>query len=492
MISRIGFLAAVAAGFWACAAEAATAPDMRVEATRISKQADAGVQLAQAGDVQVYFDGKGNRIIVDSYTGEIIAVQPPRGVIGGRSGQRAVRPQPRERNYDDYSYETDSQPRGRWRERYPDESTYEDDNQDYSLGQDHFPPPPGAAFPDEQSYPDYPRQPQVVRREPVTRAPLGEPNASQPNTSQPDTSEQLTVIEAPSADDTAMTEPPTTFTAREDVASIQILLDRAGASPGVVDGKFGSNVDKALLAYREITGVSLKSTDTAEIKAQLAATGGDPFVNYTITPEDAAGPFVASVPADYSEKAQLDRMSYTSVLEMLGERFHMDEGYLKALNPGANFNRPGTIIRVANTKRQAARKVASIIADKGRKQVRAYDEAGKLVVAYPATIGSADTPSPTGTHSVTRVALNPNYTYNPKLNFKQGNNDKILTIPPGPNGPVGTVWIALDKPTYGIHGTPDPSKIGKSESHGCVRLTNWDAEQLAKLVSPGVPVEFIE
>ncbi|MDH6235172.1 lipoprotein-anchoring transpeptidase ErfK/SrfK [Mesorhizobium soli] len=486
MISRIGFLAAVAAGFWAYAAEAA-APDMRVvEAARISKRADAGVQLAQSGDVQVYFDGKGNRIIVDSYTGEIIAVQPPRGVIGSRNGQRAVRPQPRERNYDDYSYETDSQPRGRYRERYPDAPAYEDDNQDYSLGQDHFPPPPGA-FPDEQSYPNYPQRPQVVRREPVTRAPLGDPDASQP-----DNSEQLTIIEAPSADDNAVTEPPTTFTAREDVASIQILMDRAGASPGVVDGKFGSNVDKALLAYREITGVSLKSTDTAEIKAQLAATGGDPFVNYTITPEDAAGPFVASVPSDYSQKAQLDHLSYTSVLQMLGARFHMDEGYLKALNPGANFNRPGTIIRVANTKRQAASKVASIIADKARKQVRAYDDAGKLVVAYPATIGSSDTPSPTGTHAVTRVALNPNYTYNPKLNFKQGNNDKILTIPPGPNGPVGTVWIALDKPTYGIHGTPDPSKIGKTESHGCVRLTNWDAEQLAKLVSPGVPVEFTE
>ncbi|PSJ54906.1 L,D-transpeptidase family protein [Pseudaminobacter soli (ex Li et al. 2025)] len=493
MISRIGFLAAVAAGFWAYAAEAATAPDMRaLEATRISKPADAGVQLAQAHDVQIYFDGKGNRVIVDSYTGEIIAVQPPRGVVGSRNDRRAVRPQPRERNYDDdYSYETDSQPRGRWRERYPESPSYDDD-QDYSLGQDHFPPPPGSAFPDEQSYPDYrQQQPQVVRREPVTRAPLGEPNASQPGTA-PDSSEQLTIIEAPSADDTAVTEPPTTFTAREDVASIQILLDRAGASPGVIDGKFGSNVDKALLAYRDITGVSLRSTDTAEIKAQLAATGGDAFVNYTITPEDAAGPFVASVPADYSEKAQLDRMSYTSVIEMLGERFHMDEGYLKALNPGANFNRPGTIIRVANTKRQAASKVASIIADKGRKQVRAYDAAGKLVVAYPATIGSSDTPSPTGTHAVSRVALNPNYTYNPKLNFKQGNNDRILTIPPGPNGPVGTVWIALDKPTYGIHGTPDPSKIGKTESHGCVRLTNWDAEQLAKLVSPGVPVEFVE
>jgi lipoprotein-anchoring transpeptidase ErfK/SrfK len=177
---------------------------------------------------------------------------------------------------------------------------------------------------------------------------------------------------------------------------------------------------------------------------------------------------------------------------MLAEKFHMDEGYLKALNPEANFSRPGTIIRVANVGAPATRKVQRIVADKGRKQVRAYDEAGKLVVAYPATIGSAETPSPTGKHAVSRVAFNPNYTYNPKVNFKQGNNNKILTIPPGPNGPVGSIWIALDKPTYGIHGTPDPSKIGKTESHGCVRLTNWDAQELAKLVSVGVMVEFVE
>jgi lipoprotein-anchoring transpeptidase ErfK/SrfK len=282
------------------------------------------------------------------------------------------------------------------------------------------------------------------------------------------------------------------FTAREDVAGIQVLMDRAGASPGVIDGKFGSNVDKAFDAYREITGTSLRSTDSAGIKAALAASGGDPFTTYTITAADAAGPFVAAVPADYSRKAQLENLSFTSVSEMLAEKFHMDEAYLKALNPEANFSRPGTIIRVANVGAPATRKVQRIVADKGRKQVRAYDEAGKLVTAYPATIGSTETPSPTGTHTVSRVAFNPNYTYNPKVNFKQGNNNKILTIPPGPNGPVGSIWIALDKPTYGVHGTPDPSKIGKTESHGCVRLTNWDAQELAKLVSPGVTVEFVE
>ncbi|TIX35492.1 MAG: L,D-transpeptidase, partial [Mesorhizobium sp.] len=139
-----------------------------------------------------------------------------------------------------------------------------------------------------------------------------------------------------------------------------------------------------------------------------------------ITPEDAAGPYVASIPEDYSQKAQLDRMGYTSVPEALAERFHMDEAYLKSLNPEANFNRPGTIIKVANFGRLVATPVARIIADKANKQVRAYDAAGKLVAAYPATIGSSDTPSPSGTHTVSRVALDPNYTYNPNINFKQG------------------------------------------------------------------------
>jgi lipoprotein-anchoring transpeptidase ErfK/SrfK len=188
----------------------------------------------------------------------------------------------------------------------------------------------------------------------------------------------------------------------------------------------------------------------------------------------------------------MERLSFTSVPEMLAERFHMDEKYLRALNPGVAFDRPGARIRVINPGAAKAGEVERIVADKGRKQVGAYDGRGRLVVAYPATIGSAATPSPTGTHTVERIALNPEYTYNPRINFQQGNNTSVLRIPPGPNGPVGTVWIALSKPTYGIHGTPEPSKIGKTESNGCIRLTNWDAQELAKMVKKGVTVEFVE
>jgi lipoprotein-anchoring transpeptidase ErfK/SrfK len=279
---------------------------------------------------------------------------------------------------------------------------------------------------------------------------------------------------------------------KSEIVALQVFLDRAGVSPGAIDGHMGANVTKAIYAYQQMTGETLDPNNTDAILEQLRMTGGLPLVSYTITPADAAGPYVAEIPEDYAHKAAMSSLGYTSTTEMLAERFHMDENYLKSLNPGAAFGRPGTVIKVANVGADATTPVARIEADKASKQVRAYDASGKLVVAYPATIGSADTPSPSGTHAVARVAFDPDYTYNPDINFRQGNNNGILKIPPGPNGPVGSIWIALDKPTYGIHGTPDPSKIGKTESHGCVRLTNWDAAELAKLVKPGVPVEFYD
>ncbi|MEM9732165.1 MAG: L,D-transpeptidase [Pseudomonadota bacterium] len=276
------------------------------------------------------------------------------------------------------------------------------------------------------------------------------------------------------------------------MAALQVVLDRAGFSPGVIDGAWGSNVAKAAASWRESTGRSDDLGNAATLERLVTESGGDVFVTYTITAKDVRGPFARSIPADFGKKAQLERLSYTSVVEMLAEKFHMSKGYLRALNPGKNFNRAGTTIKVVKPGAQRKGKVHYIVADKGRKQVRAFDRNGKLVAAYPATIGSAATPSPTGTHSVERIALNPEYTYNPKKNFQQGNNDKILRIAPGPNGPVGSVWIALSKPTYGIHGTPDPEAIGKTNSNGCIRLTNWDATELAKMVSKGVTVEFVE
>ncbi|OEC98459.1 L,D-transpeptidase [Rhizobium sp. YK2] len=277
-----------------------------------------------------------------------------------------------------------------------------------------------------------------------------------------------------------------------EITALEVFLARQGISPGAIDGRMGANVTKAIYAYQQMTGQTLDPNNTDWILEQLRMSGGMPIVNYTITAADAAGPYVASIPEDYAAKSQMPSLGYTSTTEMLAERFHMDEGYLKALNPGVDFTVPGSTIKVVNTGPSKTGTVAKILADKGRKQVFAYDANGTLIAAYPASIGSADTPSPSGTVTVERVAFNPGYTYNPKINFQQGANDKVLNIPPGPNGPVGTVWMALSKPTYGIHGTPDPSRIGKSQSHGCVRLTNWDATELAKMVKPGVVVEFVD
>ncbi|MER8867367.1 L,D-transpeptidase family protein [Mesorhizobium sp. M0751] len=492
MFRTIFTLSALAAGLLASNAMASPLADT---APGVVRATDAGgVLIAQNGNLDIYYDARGNRVIVDAETGKVIAIQPPQT----RLDRRALRRE-RLRNLgpveDDRYYLDDPQDMARYRRRQ-----LEDEGRiivppadDYDFNGDNsveaFPEAPrddgyGNDYPEAQ-----PVKPRIIERQQLNEASIEPVEPTVPNEQAalpPDTAPP------PSTGGKTAVDPSLALGAREDVAALQVLLDRAGASPGVIDGRFGSNVDKALAAYNEITGSNLKSTDAIGIQAALAQSGGDAFASYTITPEDAAGPYVASIPEDYSQKAQLDRMGYTSVPEALAERFHMDETYLKKLNPDANFNRPGTIIKVANFGRLVATPVARIIADKSNKQVRAYDAAGKLVATYPATIGSSDTPSPSGTHTVSRVALDPNYTYNPNINFKQGENDRILTIPPGPNGPVGSVWIALDKPTYGIHGTPDPSKIGKTESHGCVRLTNWDARELAKIVTAGVTVEFVE
>ncbi|AWC22447.1 Putative L,D-transpeptidase YkuD [Aminobacter sp. MSH1] len=458
MLRKIVVLSAMATGLSALQAMAAVSPTGEPAPQRVETVPQA-IRLAQSEDVEIFYDGRGNRVLVDPYTGKVIAVQPPETRLNRQALRRELRRQELRRDY-----------------REGDVLIGPADDGYYSDDAPAIPADPNGDdyYDDPNAFPDAPGGPRVVAREPL-QSPDDQP--ALPSTPR--------ITEQP-------LEPSIAVKGREDVAALQILLDRAGASPGVIDGRFGSNVDKALAAYNELTGTSLKSTDAEGIKQALAETGGDAFGSYTITPEDAAGPFVASVPADYSEKAKLERMAFTSVTEMLAERFHMDENYLKAINPEANFNRPGTIVKVANFGKLVNKPVARIIADKSLKQVRAYNAEGQLVAAYPATIGSSDTPSPTGIHAVSRVALDPNYTYNPKINFKQGENDKVLTIPPGPNGPVGSVWIALDKPTYGIHGTPDPSKIGKTESHGCVRLTNWDARELAKIVKSGVPVEFME
>jgi lipoprotein-anchoring transpeptidase ErfK/SrfK len=274
---------------------------------------------------------------------------------------------------------------------------------------------------------------------------------------------------------------------------IEILLDRAHFSPGEIDGKDGENLKKALVAFAAAKGTSWQGKWTDDLWAKLTANGPDDLLmQYTITEQDLNGPFVDRLPTKMEDMKDLRRLSYTSPREELAERFHSSEDLLAALNPNARFAKAGETIvvpRVGDTELNA--KVARLEVDKTAATVKAFSQDGQLLAFYPATVGSEEKPAPSGTLKVTGVQKNPTYHYNPKYQFKGVKTRKPFTVKPGPNNPVGLVWIGLTGQGFGIHGTPDPSKVSKTESHGCVRLTNWDALQLAAVVEKGTPVEFI-
>lgn len=265
---------------------------------------------------------------------------------------------------------------------------------------------------------------------------------------------------------------------------LQVLLDRAHASPGVIDGFMGNNTRKALSALETMRKLPVDGEIDQDVWNALKADSGKVMKTYTITEDDVSGRYVDSIPEDYAKLAKMKWLGFHGPAEMLAERFHMDQELLKTLNPQADFQKPGTKILVADLGKEPETPVERIVVDKGKGELVAYDASGTIVSSYPATIGSQDTPSPAGEVTVKSVTQDPHYIYNPEKNFQQGDNTQKLDIHPGPNGPVGSVWIALSKPTYGIHGTSEPSLISTTQSHGCVRLTNWDAEALSHLVEP--------
>lgn len=289
---------------------------------------------------------------------------------------------------------------------------------------------------------------------------------------------------------------PTADTAatRRQIIRAQVLLDRRHFSPGVIDGVAGRNLRSALTAFQQAEGLPPTGRLDARTWAKLTEGEATPVLRgYVIVAADVEGPFAAPIePGDFTEMASRPAMTWESSAEWLAERAHMDEALLRTLNPGVDFNRSGIEIVVADTARKPLPEVASIRVNKAGNQLRAMDADGKLIAAYPATVGSAERPAPTGTYAVRTVAPAPNYTFDPdRVTFKakDGTTEK-LTIPPGPNNPVGLSWIDLTLDTYGIHGTPHPRLIGKAASNGCVRLTNWDAEALANAVKAGTKVTF--
>jgi lipoprotein-anchoring transpeptidase ErfK/SrfK len=291
--------------------------------------------------------------------------------------------------------------------------------------------------------------------------------------------------------------------------AMQVALDRAGFSPGEIDAAPGTNTDRAMAAFKGARGTD----DLGEFYIK-------PATNYTITAEDAAGPFIEQVPEDMMEKAKLPALAYASILELLGERFHSSPKLLQRLNPTAKFVEGETILvpnvepfippapapsqtadataaagKAKPPQKGSVAKAAAPV-DKGfiitvtdrSKTLEVRDSAGQVVFHAPVTTGSENDPLPVGEWKVNGVGRNPVFNYNPKLFWDAEPTHAKAKVPPGPNNPVGVVWIDLSKEHYGIHGTPEPSRVGYTESHGCIRLTNWDAMRLAEMVAPGTKV----
>jgi lipoprotein-anchoring transpeptidase ErfK/SrfK len=276
-------------------------------------------------------------------------------------------------------------------------------------------------------------------------------------------------------------------------ARLQILLDQAGISPGVIDGVKGGMSESALRAFETQQGFPVDGVLDDQVWTALGGLDtGSVMQEHAITAEDLSEVIGQDLPEDYAALAEMELLGYARASEALAERFHMDEDFLLALNPGSSFAEGETIlVAEPGPALEGEGSVTRIEVQKQTNRLAAFDEAGRMVANYPVTIGSPDSPSPSGTVDVVALAPDPTYHYDP-VNFQQGDNTEPLVLPPGPNGPVGSMWIDLSEPTYGLHGTPEPSQLFERASHGCVRLTNWDAQELAGLVQEGTVVEFVE
>ena len=292
-----------------------------------------------------------------------------------------------------------------------------------------------------------------------------------------------------------------------DFLEVQLLLDRAGFSPGELDGRIGANTIRALKAFQGARSLTVSGRpDGATLEALRGDPSFEPLARYVITEADLAGPFVTEIPDDLMAQATLPALAYTSVVEMLGERFHASPTLLKDLNPEATFSRAGESLVVPNVGQRAG--PAQTIGTNGQQGTReagndvtvmvsesesalTVTRGGEVLFHAPVTTGSEHDPLPIGDWKVTGVQYDPVFHYNPDLFWDADPSHAKARIPAGPNNPVGVAWIDLSREHYGLHGTPEPRLIGRSVSHGCVRMTNWDVLRVAALVGKGTPVRFV-